>query len=127
MASVGHERTAPEEQVATILSGLGVRYRRNMVSLPGKPDFVLSDRQIVIFVYGCFWHRHAKCRRASMPRTHVRFWQEKFALNQRRDRRVARQLRMTGWKVLTIWECRLAHAQGQNVVKRLRRELAAHG
>jgi DNA mismatch endonuclease (patch repair protein) len=74
--------------------------------LPGRPDIVLPKHGVVIFVHGCFWHRHG-CPLASEPRTRRKFWNEKFARNVARDARNARALRRLGWRVLTVWECAL--------------------
>jgi DNA mismatch endonuclease (patch repair protein) len=107
MSRVKNKRTSPEESVAAILRRLGVRYRRNDRTLPGKPDFAVRSAKVAIFVNGCFWHGHVNCPRAKLPDTNVEFWKAKIATNKRRDRRAARKLRAKGWRVLTVWQCGL--------------------
>lgn len=119
MASVKNVRTAPERQVAVMLKRLGVRYRRNVKSLPGQPDIVVPSAKSAILVNGCFWHGHANCTRAKLPQANRRFWQRKIGTNIKRDRRTARLLRKEGWHVITIWQCRLRNPG--RVWNRLRR------
>ena len=108
MQAVRRRNTAPEAEVARLLRALRVRFRRNVKSLPGEPDFLLPDAGLVVFVHGCFWHGHKRCRKGcSRPKTRRRYWQEKIARNQRRDRRVARKLRARGLRVFTVWECQI--------------------
>jgi len=107
MASVSGAETKPEILVRKYLFGLGFRYRKNFKLLPGKPDIVLRKFNTVIMVHGCFWHGHVNCRKASLPLTNRDFWSEKILSNQKRDARATRGLRQLGWKVITIWECRL--------------------
>jgi DNA mismatch endonuclease (patch repair protein) len=107
MSRIKGKGSKPEEAVAAILRSLGVSYRRNVKSLPGKPDFVIRKKGTVIFVHGCFWHRHPNCKRATMPATRPEFWRAKLSANVRRDRRQARWLRKAGWRVITVWQCRL--------------------
>ena len=121
MAAIRGKDTAPELQVRSIVHGLGYRYRLNVRGLPGSPDLVLPRLDTVIFVHGCFWHRHPGCRYATTPATRKRFWQNKFDANTARDRRVTRQLRRLGWSVLTVWECQLKRPEA--VVDRLERLL----
>jgi DNA mismatch endonuclease (patch repair protein) len=83
----------------------GLRFRVHSPSLPGKPDLVFRKYQAVLFVHGCFWHRHRRCQYATTPTTRREFWQRKFADNLRRDKIVARKLRADGWRVFVLWEC----------------------
>jgi DNA mismatch endonuclease, patch repair protein len=121
MSSIGSSRTQPEQAVASILRSLGIRSRRNVKSLPGKPDFVISKARTIIFVHGCFWHGHANCKRSQLPETNRIFWENKITGNQRRDRRNARRLRSAGWRVLTVWQCHLR--KPQSVFNKLARYL----
>lgn len=105
MSRIRGRNTAPEKTVRSALFKAGLRYRINVPDLPGKPDIVLKKYSIVVFVHGCFWHRHPGCRLAYMPKTHVRFWQTKFDHNVERDVQVMNQLELLGWRCLTIWEC----------------------
>lgn len=105
MRRVRQTGTKAEDDVAAILRQSGLRFRRNVKSLPGSPDFANKTNQWAIFVHGCFWHRHAGCRRTTTPTRNRDFWLAKFAANVNRDRIKARLLRAMGFKVLTIWEC----------------------
>ena len=97
--------TTPERLVALTLRTLGIAYRKNVRRLPGSPDFANKRRRWAIFVHGCFWHRHTRCRRATLPKSNALFWSEKFAANRRRDARAIRALRAQGYRVMVIWEC----------------------
>lgn len=112
MAAVHSEDTSPEMAVRKIVHGLGYRYRLHVRTLPGRPDLVFPARRKVIFVHGCFWHRHRKCRYATSPKTRRRFWEAKFAANKARDRRVRRELRRMDWAVLAVWQCELRKSKG---------------
>ncbi|QDI79794.1 DNA mismatch endonuclease Vsr [Methylorubrum populi] len=105
MSRIGPGNTKPELIVRRLAHALGYRFRLHRKDLPGSPDLVFPSRHKVVFVHGCFWHRHPGCRRASMPNTHRDFWDAKFTRNVERDARKERELRQTGWDVLTIWEC----------------------
>ncbi|MBA3313886.1 MAG: DNA mismatch endonuclease Vsr [Planctomycetaceae bacterium] len=106
MSLVGRRDTGPEMIVRRLLHSRGFRYRLHVKTLPGTPDIVLPSRRTVIFVHGCFWHRHRKtCPLTRMPKSRVEFWTAKFVRNRKRDDAVRRRLRVEGWKVITIWEC----------------------
>jgi len=122
MSCVKHVRTAPEEKVAELLRTLKIKYRRNVKSLPGRPDFVIKSTRTVIFVHGCFWHDHPNCKLARRPKTNRKFWEQKAIDNRRRDRRKERLLRKQGWHVMTIWQCRLR--KPNKILGRLKRMLA---
>lgn len=109
MAAIGRKDTNPELQVRRYLHRLGVRYRLHDARLPGSPDLVLPKYRAVIFVHGCFWHRHADCRFAYMPKSRPEFWLHKFESNLARDRRVVRALRQSGWRVFVVWECEVSN------------------
>lgn len=108
MKRVRQKRTKPEEIVAAALTAAGIRYRRNVRSLPGSPDFANKKRKWAIFVMGCFWHHHTNCKRATVPTRNREFWRAKFADNRRRDARKVHALRLRGVRVLLIWECQPA-------------------
>ena len=110
MSRVGSKNTKPELIVRSYLHRLGFRFRIHGSNLPGRPDIVLPKHKCVVFVNGCFWHRHKGCPRASMPSTRVDFWQSKFERNIARDQKNQRLLKETNWKVCLIWECEIAHA-----------------
>jgi len=105
MSQVRARDTRPELIVRRIVKRLGYSFRTNHPFLPAKPDLVFPKRHKVIFVHGCFWHRHPRCRKASMPKTHVAFWTSKFRQNRLRDRATLRELQRRGWRTLVLWEC----------------------
>ena len=105
MRSVRRERTDPEEAVAAALRRAGVRFRRNVRSLPGSPDLANKRRRFAVYVHGCFWHRHPGCPRATTPKANAKFWRTKFASNVERDARKEQALRALGYDVEVIWEC----------------------
>jgi DNA mismatch endonuclease (patch repair protein) len=105
MALVKGRDTAPERAVRRALSRLGYRYRLHSPRVPGKPDIVLARLRKVIFVHGCFWHRHRGCARTRVPKTRVSFWERKFEENVVRDRSVRAKLARAGWRSFVVWEC----------------------
>ena len=107
MARVRSKDTRPELFVRRLVFAMGYRYRLHAKGLPGCPDLVFSSRQKVIFVHGCFWHRHENCALARMPKSRLGFWRPKLEGNKRRDVKNMKRLAREGWKVLTIWECQL--------------------
>lgn len=112
MSRIRGTDTKPELIVRSTLHRLGYRFRLHRKDLPGNPDIVLPKHNTVIFVHGCYWHRH-RCRFGSViPATRTEFWLEKFAANTARDRRNRHQLRALGWRVATIWECQTTDLLG---------------
>lgn len=107
MSRIRGADTTPEKKVRSVLHGLGFRFRLHRKDLPGSPDIVLPKRRTVVFVHGCFWHRHEGCPYAYTPKSRTWFWNNKFLDNVARDQRVARVLRGLGWQVLIVWECEL--------------------
>ena len=105
MRSVGRSSTKPELIVRRSLHALGLRFRLHRKDLAGTPDVILPRFRTVLFVHGCFWHRHEGCSKTSMPKTRVDFWTTKFFQNVARDRRNEDLLSAAGWRVITIWEC----------------------
>lgn len=110
MSLIKGRDTMPEMALRRALHSLGFRYRLGGAGLPGKPDLVLPKYKSIIFVHGCFWHRHKNCRIASTPKSNVEFWQDKFDKNVSRDKRVGRALRALRWRVYVVWECDLNSA-----------------
>lgn len=107
MSQIRDKDTKPELFVRRILHAEGYRYRLHDKKLPGKPDLVFSSRRKVIFVHGCFWHRH-NCRYGRVtPKTRQEFWIAKLQGNRDRDLRNRRELRRLGWDVLVVWECQI--------------------
>ena len=107
MARVRAKDTGPEIAVRRLVHGMGYRYRLHRRDLPGTPDLVFVGRCKVIFVHGCFWHRHSGCTAARVPKARHEFWLAKLQGNSERDSRNVRALRKQGWGVMTIWECEL--------------------
>jgi len=107
MARVKGKNTKPELIVRSAAHSLGYRFRLHKRDLPGTPDIVFAGRRKVIFVHGCFWHRHDQCHKASTPKTRRSFWENKFQANMARDQRNVQMLQNEGWKVLTVWECQV--------------------
>lgn len=107
MAAIRGRDTLPERRLRKSLHALGFRYRTASKTLRGRPDIVLTKWNAVIFVHGCFWHRHENCRFATTPRSNARFWQEKFRANVLRDSAAIAYLRGLGWRVAIVWECSL--------------------
>ena len=109
MGRIQNKDTKPEMRVRKIVHGMGYRYRLHKANLPGKPDLVFAGRRKVIFVHGCFWHRHPdpSCSLARLPKSKLDFWVPKLEANRQRDEANVRELEQAGWDVLTIWECQL--------------------
>ena len=110
MALVRAKDTRPDLLVRRLVFSLGYRYRLHVRELPGHPDLVFRKLRKVIFIHGCFWHRHEACALARLPKSRLDFWVPKLEGNKLRDRRNKRALTKDGWKVLTIWECKLGNA-----------------
>lgn len=119
MAGIRGKDTQPELALRRALHARGFRFRLHGKNIRGRPDLVLPKHQAVIFVHGCFWHRHDRCRFASTPATRADFWQTKFAANVARDRAAIGELAESGWRVATIWECALRKAEQVDAVVEL--------
>lgn len=113
MARIRGADTKPEMVVRRLLHGLGYRYRLHRKGLPGRPDIVFGSRRKVIFVHGCFWHRHPDpdCPLARLPKTRLDFWEPKLSANARRDQRIEKSLIDLGWDVMVVWECELRYRE----------------
>lgn len=105
MAKVKAKNTKPEIVVRSITHRLGFRFRLHRKDLPGSPDLVFPKLNKIIFVHGCFWHRHPGCSRTTNPKTRADYWQAKFESNKRRDKIALKALRLGGWKCFVVWEC----------------------
>ena len=116
MSQIRSKDTSPEKAVRSELHKHGLRFRKHVTNLPGKPDIVLSKYKLVIHIRGCFWHGH-NCADGHIPKTRKAYWEPKLKANKSRDKRNDRKLRQQGWSVITLWEC--------NCVKphRFRREI----
>ena len=111
MAKVKSKGMKPEMRVRKLLHGLGYRYRLHRANLPGRPDLVFPSRRKVVFVNGCFWHRHNGCSRVRIPATNRDYWLSKLESNYTRDVRNVNLLEEQGWSVITVWECQLQDIQ----------------
>src|ERR1700741_4916310 len=107
MSGIRGRNKKPELTVRHWLHRRGFRFRIHVKGLPGSPDVVLPRHRSVVFVHGCFWHRHPGCRYAYHPASNKEFWGKKFDSNVRRDEENAAALSAAGWYVLTIWECEI--------------------
>ena len=105
MSRVRGKNTKPELAVRKLVHGLGYRFRLHVREMAGRPDLVLPRYRKVIFVNGCFWHRHRGCGRTTNPKLRAQFWREKFKANVARDAKNYRKLRRAGWRTLVVWEC----------------------
>jgi len=122
MSRIKGRNTGPEMRLRSLLHRAGFRFRLHAKELPGRPDIILPKYSAVIFVHGCFWHRHAGCRNASMPSTRTEFWQAKFESNIGRDERSRTALQAAGWTVFTVWECEL-RSDALGLMQRLSRDI----
>jgi DNA mismatch endonuclease, patch repair protein len=122
MSRVRGRDTTPEIIVRKLAHGLGFRFRLQKRELPGKPDLVFPARKKIILVHGCFWHRHRGCPKATMPKSNIDMWKEKFRRNLDRDRKNLAELEQVGWRVLIVWQCETRKLQ--MLQRKLRRFLA---
>lgn len=129
MAGIQSKNTSPEMRVRRFLHRAGFRYRLHDPRLPGHPDVVLPKHRIVIFVHGCFWHRHPACRYATIPAQNREKWREKFEGNVLRDSKQVTALVEMGWAVIVIWECGVRAKQYESdlewLVNAIRRPLGS--
>ena len=107
MSRIKGRDTAPERKLRSGLHRLGFRYRIHDDKLPGKPDIVLRKYRTVIFVHGCFWHRHDGCKHAAIPKSNQDFWLKKFRDTLDRDKRNIEAIKNLNWRVIIVWECEI--------------------
>ncbi len=120
MSRIRGKDTRPELTLRKVLHALGLRYRLHGRGLPGKPDLVFPRYKTVVFVHGCFWHRHAGCSIATIPKSNTPFWLDKFDRNVARDAKVVANLQALGWTVHVVWECQLSsHSKAWQAGKEL--------
>lgn len=122
MSHIRSTNSKPEETVRKYLFSQGFRYRKNVKTLPGKPDIVLPKYKTVIFVNGCFWHKH-DCPRFVWPSSNTDYWIPKIKRNVERDQRNMKLLKETGWHVIVVWECELKKASAEERLSRLCAEI----
>ena len=123
MSRIKGKDTKIEVKVRSWLFSKGFRFRKNDRRYPGTPDIVLPKYKTVIFINGCFWHRHEGCRYATIPKTRTEFWQEKFDRNVANDRMHKEELETMGWRVITLWECELKKNSFEETMNRLGQQL----
>ncbi|WP_347258632.1 very short patch repair endonuclease [Methylocaldum sp.] len=110
--------SAPEIKLRRLVHGMGFRYRLHVKELPGKPDLVFPSKRAVIFMHGCFWHRHPDCKLARLPKSKLDFWKPKLEANKERDLRNQKELRSLGWRVLVVWECEIDNTERLSLIIR---------
>lgn len=108
MSLIRCKDSAPEMKLRRLVHGMGFRYRLHVKELPGTPDLVFPTRRALIFMHGCFWHRHQGCKLARLPKSKLDFWETKLEANRQRDLLFQRQLHELGWRVLVVWECEMS-------------------
>ena len=111
MSRIRSENTKPEITVRSLIHKMGYRFRLHRNDLPGKPDIVLPKYNVVIFVHGCFWHRHPGCKYAYTPKSRQEYWKSKFKQNIKRHKKTAKELEDLGWQIIIIWECELRNME----------------
>lgn len=127
MSGISSKDTVPELTVRRLLHTAGFRFRLHQKALPGCPDLVMRKYNIVVFIHGCFWHRHRGCRYAYNPKTRKEFWDAKFRANVLRDHENMAKLKARGWRVLVIWECFTKHRSSKEMIKVLRGAILGQG
>lgn len=123
MSRVRNKNTKPELRVRRLIHGMGYRYRLHRKDIPGRPDLVFPSRKRVIFVHGCFWHRHPHCGLARLPKSRREFWVPKLEGNRTRDLANQHKLHELGWKVLVVWECQTTARNLDSLAERIQRFL----
>jgi DNA mismatch endonuclease (patch repair protein) len=123
MSRIRAKNTKPEMLVRKFLHAQGFRYTLHNKNLPGKPDIVLTKYKTVIFIHGCFWHGHNNCKCFVVPKTRPKWWLNKININKVNDEKAAKALRKEGWKMITIWECRLKPAKVERTLTTLLKKL----
>lgn len=124
MSNIHSKNTKPEEKVRRYLFGKGFRYRKNVRTLPGCPDIVLPKYRVVVFVNGCFWHKH-NCGRFVWPSSNQDYWFPKINRNVERDQMNKAELEKLGWKVIVVWECSLKKKTFDETMKQLAVDIIA--
>lgn len=119
MSRIRSTNSKPEDIVRKYLFSKGLRYRKNVKTLLGKPDVVLKKYKTVIFVNGCFWHGHQGCKYFVMPKSNTEYWNKKITGNVERDKNVIVRLQELGWNVITVWECQLKKDKRENTLEYL--------
>lgn len=119
MSRIKGKDTKPEMLVRKFLFANGFRYKLHDKKLPGKPDIVLPKYNTVIFVHGCFWHGHANCKYFTIPKTRTQWWTDKINTNKANDAKAVKALKKDGWKIITVWECKLKPAKAEKTLQKI--------
>jgi len=123
MSQIKGKNTKPELRVRKFLHANGFRYSLHKKALPGKPDIVLLKYKTIIFIHGCFWHGHSNCKYFVVPKTRTKWWVNKINTNKANDEKALKALKKEGWKVISVWECKLKPAKAErtlaSILKRL--------
>ena len=124
MSRIRSTNTKPEMLVRKFIHAHGFRYRLHDKKLPGKPDIVLPKYKTVIFVHGCFWHGHNGCKYYVVPKTRTDWWLNKINANNVNDVRAVKALKKEGWKIITVWECRLKAGKKEKTLSQILKKLS---
>ena len=123
MSGIKGKNTRPEMQLRQGLHARGLRYRLHARDLAGRPDLVFPARRAVLFAHGCFWHGHTNCQYFTTPKTNTQWWTNKINRNKANDKKAVKALRKDGWRVITVWECKLKSAKADKTLIKLLSEL----
>jgi DNA mismatch endonuclease, patch repair protein len=123
MSRIRSKNTKPELIVRSLLHRMGFRFRVHVKDLPGNPDLVLPKYKTVVFVHGCFWHRHEDCKNSTIPKSRAEWWLEKLDGNVMRDKKALGNLKALGWKTIVIWECELEKETMDDTLKNLKSKI----
>ncbi len=123
MSRIKGKDTKPEETVRKYVFSKGFRYRKNVSTLPGKPDIVLPKYKTCIFVHGCFWHKHEGCKYFVWPKSNEEFWKDKLEKNVTRDKNEQAELEKMGWHILIVWECQLKKKNKEQTLRELEEKI----
>ena len=123
MSRIKGKDTKPEETVRKYVCSKGFRYRKNVSTLPGKPDIVLPKYKTCIFVHGCFWHKHEGCKYFVWPKSNEEFWKDKLEKNVTRDKNEQAELEKMGWHILIVWECQLKKKNKEQTLRELEEKI----
>jgi len=123
MSSIIPNKTKPELYVKNILDDNGYEYESNVTELPGRPDIVFRNKKKIIFIHGCFWHRHKGCKKNTTPKKNVLYWKNKFKKTCERDKNNQKKLKNMGWDIKVVWECELQNSTSisEDIIKFIER------
>lgn len=120
MSGIRGKNTSPELTVRKFLHAHGLRYKLHAKDLPGKPDLVFPKYGVALFVHGCFWHRHSRCKYSTTPASNQEFWLKKFEDNVSRDKEAIKALKKAGWRIFIIWECEIEESKLESLLIKIK-------